>query len=282
MRKLGDAMTAELWQSTRTCGGRVLRPLGILVVAWLLVSIFLPLFLTGSTSGSTVEVYSVELGPVYHKLPNGKTVEVRAEIIYPSLLIYPESGPYLVPPLRAKIYTNWTAWGANVVVGVMAREYRIDPTTLKPASWDIGRLAAGGCILGPGSGLYARIKPLGAGSSSCVFNLTVSSKLLERLETGREIKGLYFYKVTVSLYDPEKGDVLPGGYVYLYNDPQAAPSTVIKSEKVVLVIDNSVTRIFRKAEGQDVLTSLLVLIALAGFSVGFAALILRNRVNSKR
>jgi len=226
-----------------------------------------------------IAVYKAILGPVYHQLPDGRKVEVKAEIYYPSTLVYSGEGPFLFPPIRTSIYCNWTGWGATVIVGLLEGNYSIDPTTLKPRQWDF-RLASGGCIIGPGSAIYAKERPYTRYLGECSFNLTLTSRLLNMTSGIESALSKYFFKISLSLYDEKTGSVLPGGYIDLYSAPKYSPSALIIVGNYHVIARTGATIIIASSRNtQSPLTpSLISLIVFLGVFLALMTYLVSRRL----
>ncbi len=237
----------------------------------LLISALLAITLTAPALGEDndyIAVYSARLGPVIHEVKDGVRVEVWAEITYPGLLGLAKSGPFLLPPLSARVYCNWTAWGASITIGVLGDRYDVDPTTLKPVTWSY-RLASGGCILGPGSSIYASTPPITNTSATCQVKLAFTTRLADMLSTASNVKGYYFFRVSLALYDPETGSVVPGGYVYLYTSGVDAPSVLLSKSRLSVSYRNGeqVAVLESSSENSPIIgLTLLVLVTGAVFA----------------
>ncbi|MET1102031.1 MAG: hypothetical protein ABWW69_06125 [Pyrodictiaceae archaeon] len=234
-----------------------------------------------SSSTFTINLYKATLGPIYHKTPEGQLIEIYAEVTYPDTLLYFGQGPYLYPPIKVRLYCNWSAWGATVVVGVLDSNYTIDPTTLKPAEWGM-KWASGGCTIGPGAEIYASKDFYSKSSAICEVNLSASSRLLS--SPAGAARGLrYFFKISISLYDSDTGSVIPGGYVYMYTNSTSSPETNIDlypAKGNIIISNNRIIISQPSAKSYNPLIGLVLIVWGISVIIGLIVYIYTHRLRS--
>ena len=203
-----------------------------------------------------IHIYHARLGPVYQRLPDGRVVELYADVYYPDTL-------YLRPPnilgtVNVTIYTNWTGlWDGIITVEVVDPGYQIDPTTFKPTN-SMYKWAAGGATIGAGNILA----PEGAIENKT--SVTRSINLTAHLRYFRAKPGIYdaqyFFRIRVALFDPKTLEKIPGGDINMYTVSEGAPHV-----KIVVISEPE-----KRENSQIIPTQLLLEVSAAGAAAAAA------------
>ncbi|HIQ55876.1 MAG TPA: hypothetical protein EYH59_04250 [Pyrodictium sp.] len=177
----------------------------------------------------TVHVLHARIEPVYRELPNGKVVEIYADIYYPDILLYYYTGneTYL-GKVNVTLHCNWTGyWGANVKLIVIDPGFVVDPTTFKPTGYG-KHWAEGGCLIGSGAAIVG-INPHKGEVGKCVnILLWPRERFFEQAEKspGAVMPVKLFIGIRVTLYD-ENGEIIEGGIINVYTNDKTAPNLTL-------------------------------------------------------
>ena len=167
----------------------------------------------------TVHIRHARLGPVYQKLPDGRVIELYADVYYPDTLYLHQ--PNILGEVNVTVYTNWTGpWDGIITVMIVDPGYQIDPTTFKPTN-SMYAWATGGATIGAGDILA----PEGA-----VVNKTRITRRIQLVAHMRYFEAKpgtypvqYFLRVRVAYFDPKTLEKLPGGDINMYTVSAGAP-----------------------------------------------------------
>lgn len=184
----------------------------------------------------TVHVLHARTEPVYQKLPNGKVVEVYADVYYPDILLYHYTGnETFLGKVNVTVHCNWTGgWGADVKLIVIDPGFKIDPTTFKPTTYG-SHWAEGGCLIGPGSAIVG-VEPIKGKTGNCT-NILLWPRLRfyeeAKKNPGAVIPVKLFIGVRLALYN-EKGEIVEGGIINVYTDDKTAPNLTLVLAPAIL------------------------------------------------
>ncbi len=213
------------------------RPTPLLAVALVALLVLLPLALAShaqaqqqSTKEVRIEVVHARTEKVYQRLPDGRVVEVYADIYYPKVLVYWYTGKEnMLGRVNVTVHCNWTGgWGADVVLAVVPPGFTVDPTTFKPVNYG-DRLAEGGCLIGPGSAIAAVPGETHRGpTANCTITLVPTAVYFEQAKKhyGAVVLAKLFLKVRIALYN-EKGEIVEGGIINTYTSNETAPDVAV-------------------------------------------------------